>query len=132
MPPGALSWATVHSFSEKEHGQAKCACVSGQHVYTTSRAGVRRWDTTTGRCVIAVHGGNTADNTQQVGWRSTWSEVCCAGPAAAGAWNSLHSSAGAVLHPLLQHVSAAHAWGWHPPERHPGPLTCDRSLTFPT
>ncbi|GIL63528.1 hypothetical protein Vafri_17568 [Volvox africanus] len=48
VPPGAFSWATVYSFNEKEGGQVKAACVGGNYIYTTSRAGVRRWDTVTG------------------------------------------------------------------------------------
>ncbi|GIL95063.1 hypothetical protein Vretimale_1083, partial [Volvox reticuliferus] len=48
IPPGAFSWATVYSFNEKDGGQVKAACVSGNCIYTTTRAGVRRWDTATG------------------------------------------------------------------------------------
>jgi hypothetical protein len=57
VPPGAFSWATVHSFSEREGGQVKAACASGGHIYTTNRAGVRRWDAATGRSVAEPGGG---------------------------------------------------------------------------
>lgn len=49
VPIGAFSWATVHAYSEKEMGgPVKAACLHKGRVYSTTRAGIKRWDASTG------------------------------------------------------------------------------------
>ncbi|GFR48421.1 hypothetical protein Agub_g10316, partial [Astrephomene gubernaculifera] len=58
VPSGAFNWATIHQFGEREGGQVKCACAHGAHIYTTSRAGIRRWEAATGSCTELIPAGS--------------------------------------------------------------------------
>lgn len=68
VPPGAFSWATVYQYGEKESGGITCACVSGNDI--SSRAGVKRWAISSGRC---GRGG------------AAWGALLCAGEGLRGA-----------------------------------------------
>ncbi|KAK9813071.1 hypothetical protein WJX72_008417 [[Myrmecia] bisecta] len=55
VPAGKLGWAPVHEFTNATISRS-AAAVSGTNIYTVDKTGVRRWNTTDGRCHQFVAG----------------------------------------------------------------------------